>query len=207
MPRHIESPERVACELPNNKQFKDLTGKKFTRLLVLGFASKKVLGKSPDYLWNCVCDCGSELEVRGGCLNSGGTRSCGCLQKERATKNLVPGGGKTKHGLHNTSEYDCWNSMRRRCLFPNSGDYHNYGGRGITICERWKLSFKDFLSDMGLRPGKEYSLDRINNNGNYEPGNCRWATRSQQQRNKRSRDEIKSGIRHQMPALCIDRKD
>lgn len=132
--------------------------------------------------WMCRCDCGTEVFVVSQSLTRGLTRSCGCLRSEMTR--LV----KTIHGHarknHVTKEYRAWNSMLRRCFDPRIRNFANYGGRGITVCQRWRDSFECFFEDMGTSP-KGMSLDRINNLGNYEPGNCRWATRIQQQNNTR----------------------
>jgi hypothetical protein len=121
------------------------------------------------------CACGAEKSMRGGDLRV--AVSCGCRR----------GGlthGETAHGKR-TGERTAWMAMKARCLNPNASRYECYGGRGITICDRWLNSYEAFLADMGRRPTGEHSLDRVNNDGHYEPGNCRWATRSEQQRNKR----------------------
>lgn len=117
--------------------------------------------------------------VEGKSLRIGTTKSCWCLQRDVATKH-----GHTKGGQR-TVEYRTWASMKRRCINPRSTNYPGYGGRGIQVCDQWMNSFECFLSNMGIRPSKGHSIDRINNEGNYEPGNCRWATASEQQRNKR----------------------
>lgn len=95
-----------------------------------------------------------------------------------------------KHGLTNTPEYNVWRTMKARCHTPTNRDYYLYGDRGISVCEEWRNSFSAFIRDMGFRPGKGYSLDRIDSNGNYEPGNCRWTTDRVQTRNKRSNRKI-----------------
>ena len=152
----------------------DLSGTRVGRLVVRRLVSS---GK-----WECQCDCGSQCEKSRSSLRKGKVKSCGCLRKERASQGL-PG---RSHGGTKTKEYRAWASMKTRCLNPRYSRYHDYGGRGIRVCDRWLKSFESFVADVGLAPGLEYSLDRYpNNDGNYEPGNVRWATRSQQQRNKR----------------------
>ena len=149
----------------------DLNNQQFGRLLVIDKSDKR--GNGGEVFWNCICNCGKLSMVRAGCLISGGTTSCGCIQKQATTK----------HGMTKTRTFKSWDSMKQRCLNPNAPDYPKYGGRGITICQRWIDSFTNFFDDMGERP-ENLSIDRINVNGNYEPSNCRWASRSLQQRNK-----------------------
>jgi len=120
------------------------------------------------------CDCGNEFEVSANALQRGNTGSCGCLQVERTTK----------HGMWKTPEYNAWRDMRSRCYRSTHRHFKNWGGRGITVCERWRESFEAFYEDMGPRP-EGHSIDRIDNSGNYEPGNCRWTTSTQQLRNTR----------------------
>ncbi len=148
----------------------DLAGKKFERLTVIRRAANYAGG---DARWVCICDCGKELIVPSRRLRNGLSRSCGCL---------------FYHRLSNSLTYQSWAAMKRRCLRPDCDHYHDYGGRGITICERWlgKDGFTTFLSDMGERTSRNHSIDRIDNDGNYEPGNCRWATAKEQRQNQRT---------------------
>lgn len=124
--------------------------------------------------WLCRCDCGSTSKHTRSNLASGGSRSCGCRR-----------GGPT-HGLSRSPEYRSWRAMLDRCYNPNTADYRHYGGRGISVFQKWKRSFSAFYAAVGQRPSSSHSLDRINNNGNYEPGNVRWATKRQQNLNKRT---------------------
>lgn len=158
-------------------QFKiDMTGQRFGRLVVTSCAGRQHNRK---YKWNAVCDCGALVCTDGGDLRSGVTKSCGCLQREKARK----AGDRTRtHGMANTSIYSIWDSMHQRCNNVNRKDYVRYGGKGVTVCERWN-SFDNFLADMGTRP-EGCSLDRINNDLGYSPENCRWATIKQQNRNQ-----------------------
>lgn len=157
----------------------NLVGRKFGRLTVIEEAGRS---KHGNVTWRCVCACdGKEIIISGGNLNNSHTESCGCLQKERAREVC------TTHGHANRSlTYSSWSSMKARCLNPNDGSFPRYGGRGITICERWlgEHGFENFLADMGERPeGK--TLDRKKSNGNYEPDNCRWLDLSGQAINRR----------------------
>lgn len=130
----------------------------------------------------CKCDCGNEKHIRAGDLRSGRAKSCGCMIKSAVTKRNTTHG----HALTGkcTTEFRAWTGMLSRCYNSNRERYKNYGGRGITVCDRWLTSFENFYSDLGPKPSPQYSLDRIDNNGNYEPSNCHWATKEQQARNK-----------------------
>lgn len=160
----------------------DLTGRTFGNLTAI-YVDKEAKRRA----WVCECACGKRTTVTTAHLMNGHTRSCGCLQSATTTAR------NTKHGQSKTGRpgrraYIVWGAMRQRCLNPNNPKYPRYGGRGIRICERWD-SFENFLADMGERPPGS-SLDRINNDGNYEPGNCRWATPREQQQNRSSNRNI-----------------
>jgi hypothetical protein len=148
----------------------DLTNRKFNRLTPMRYVEK--------YTWHCKCDCGNERNVKSMSLKNGNTQSCGCLGLEKLALH------RTKHGMSDTPEYMCWEAMKERCYKPKTKRYKNYGGRGIKVCDRWASSFENFLADMGRRPTPKHSIDRINNDGNYEPSNCRWADNKTQQRNR-----------------------
>lgn len=161
-------------------------GDRFGRLTVLGAADKTAQGRRQ---WSCVCDCGATKTVQTSALRSGGTRSCGCLSRElKANRNRRSAThGATRRGKANcTSEYRAWQAMLRRCYNPNSHIYYMYGGRGIRVCDRWRTSYEAFLADVGPKPSPQHSLDRYpDKNGDYEPGNVRWATAKEQTRNTR----------------------
>ncbi len=168
--------------IPTSPRFQDLTGKPFGRLTVLSFAG----WIDGDYQWNCLCECKAIVTVRGEQLRSRRTKSCGCLKKEAAAKNGHDNRrhGQSRHG-ERSPEWIAWSAMHQRCENERCRSYPDYGGRGIRICERWSI-FENFLADIGPRPSSRHSLDRFpDNDGNYEPGNCRWATTKQQSRNKR----------------------
>jgi hypothetical protein len=169
----------------------DLTGRRFGRLVVLQRGGTARNGHAS---WWCRCDCGEQRVMVGGDLRSGATTSCGCLGAELTAARAVT--RNATHGLAYHALYACWASMHDRCRNPNHAAYHNYGGRGIAVCDRWtgRDGFPTFLADMGERP-EDLTLERIDNDGNYEPGNCCWATRSQQRRNSRPSTWVR-GIRH-----------
>ena len=153
---------------------RDLTGKRFGRLLVKRYSHSIYYSSSTPTVWECVCDCGSVTLVIGGSLSSGHTASCGCYGRTHSAT----------HNLSRSKEYKAWRSMKERCLNPKHPSFLHYGGRGITISERW-MTFSNFIEDMGPCQ-KGMSLDRINNNGGYELSNCRWADAIQQCNNKRT---------------------
>lgn len=158
-------------------KFQDLTGKRFGRVLVISRAEN---GKHGAIRWLCLCDCGKYNTSFASGLKQGIVNSCGCLHKEVLKK---IGEKRRTHGLSKSKESYAWQHMRARCYSKKNPQYKNYGARGITVCERW-FSFENFLSDMGFAPSKDHSVERIDVNGNYEPGNCKWATWKEQQRNR-----------------------
>lgn len=131
----------------------------------------------------CRCDCGNQKIISLAELKRGTTKSCGCWNSEVQSSFMID--YSTKHGKSNTPEYSIWKGMKERCNNPKNKSYHNYGGRGIKVFDRWLDSFENFINDMGERPSKNHQLDRINNDGNYEPSNCKWSTRSENTINKR----------------------
>lgn len=186
--RHLSSARTRSCgclkaDLSSDRNSARLDGARFGRLMVLRRAGSN---KRFNALWLCRCDCGEQAVVTSHRLISGKTLSCGCLQKERTTT----------HGLSRTRTYRIWIKMRDRCENPRSDNYPDYGGRGITVCERWR-EFPNFLADMGHAPDGQ-SLDRIDNDRGYEPTNCRWATKTVQLNNTR-RNRLVTIDGHEMP--------
>ncbi len=157
----------------------DLTGARYGRLLVTAEAERSRTGARRVL---CSCDCGNETSVFVSALRGGLTQSCGCLERENRS---LLGARFATHGLSRTPEYRIWKGMKARCECETNSAYKKYGALGVKVCAEWRSSFESFLSDVGPRPGDRMTLDRINPFGDYEPGNCRWATPEEQARNKR----------------------
>ncbi len=156
-------------------EFKDLTGKKFDKITIITQAGRCRSGKT---LWLGECACGDRNTYRTGNLMAEQATQC------RKCQNTTHGHTKRKETVGTSRTYRTWDSMRARCYKPDQVSYRYYGALGVTVCERWRDSFENFLADMGERP-EGHTLDRVDPNGNYESSNCRWATGSEQYKNKR----------------------
>ena len=169
--------------MPKGWRIKDVRGQKFERLAVL---DEPPVMRNRRLHWHCICACGNRRLVAGSALRSGLTKSCGCYNREHSARR------HTTHGLSKTADYRRWQHMIQRCYDPNTKQFKDYGGRGIAVCDRWRgvSGFLNYLSDIGPRPSARHSVDRIDNEGHYEPGNCRWATQKEQVRNQRKRARI-----------------
>lgn len=170
--------EDKAKEYARKPRYKDLRGNKYGYWTVLDIEPTKY---GAHMLWQVLCKCGKTSKVKAATLQSGKSRSCGCV--------------RTKHGMWKAPEYMIWCMIKSRCKLER---YEAYAGRGITICERWE-SFANFLEDMGTRPSKNHSIDRIDVNGSYNRENCRWATPKQQANNRRNTNYVEIGDGHKIP--------
>jgi len=177
---------RGFCFLEDRKMGKiiDLTGKRYGRWTVI---EERGRSKNGNVLWKCICDCGNIVEVLSVSLRNNLSKSCGCLKKELMRKRFK------KHGCSYRAEYNVWGDMIQRCTNKKCFVYKHYGGRGIRVCQEWRKSFKVFFNDMGPRP-RGTSIERINNELGYFPGNCIWANKTIQVRNRRLSPQNSTGV-------------
>lgn len=159
----------------------DLMGRRFKFLTVVAYVG---LNKHKQASWMCRCDCGRERVIHGSALILGKRKSCGCKNSEPYLSDRL----KPLYPV----EYAAWVHLRQRCSNSKNPKYKDYGGRGISVCDRWTECFQNFIDDMGVKPSPKHSLDRIDNDGNYEPGNCRWATAKEQRNNQRRKSDVES---------------
>lgn len=181
LPKNLSIDNLEFAPLATRSCFINLTGRVFERLTVLGYAGQSY--------WWCQCSCGNITRPRVNALQSKTQHrsgSCGCLGLEKRAR------ASRTHGMSDTKVHYAWSAMLQRCRNPREARYHDYGGRGISVCARW-FTFENFYADMGNPPTKQHSLERIDNNGNYEPDNCKWATPAEQQNNLRNNRRLTVG--------------
>lgn len=184
-----------SCGCANNEL--DISNKKFNRLTAIERDFSKT---RPEPYWLFKCECGEVTSVIKNVVMTGKVKSCGCWHRDESRERMVE--MNTTHGLSGTNTYSIWQGIKDRCLNPDSAAYVNYGGRGITICDRW-LDYLNFLEDMGDRP-KDMSIDRINNEKGYSPDNCKWSTRLEQNNNRRTnRIVVVDGVEHSTVANAV----
>ena len=176
----------------------DMTGKRFGSVVAISVAGKATSG---DIKWLFRCDCGNEFEANGYYARTLKVKSCPSCSRERSRLAAV------KHGLTDSVEFSTWADIQTRCYNKKGTGYKNYGGRGISVCQRWLDSFENFLADMGPRPSNDHSIERMDNDGDYEPSNCRWATRIEQANNRRTNVNVTiNGVTKTMSAWCKERE-
>jgi hypothetical protein len=169
--KNIDSSYPIPVELPRYPHFCNIAGEVFNEVTVLYYTGVHLSPKGQrTSMWFCQCSCGKKFIASGNNLKRGNTKTCGC--------------SRGSHKMSDSPEWEAWSSIIQRCTNPKNPGFKNYGGRGIQFCERWR-KFENFIADMGIRP-KGYSIDRTNNEGNYEPLNCKWVLNKFQHRNKRS---------------------
>jgi hypothetical protein len=165
------SSNSIIMDLPRYPQFCDITGEVYGRVEAMRYAGVQLSPKGKrTSMWVCRCLCGKEFTASGNNLKRGNTKTCGC--------------SRGSHKMSDSPEWEAWSAITQRCTNPKNPGFRNYGGRGISVCKRWR-QFENFFVDMGVRP-EGYSIDRTNNEGNYEPSNCKWVLNRLQHRNKRS---------------------
>lgn len=163
---------------------KSLLGERSGRLVAKEYYGHEPTKHGPIHYWICACDCGGAAIVSSRNLLARTSQSCGCLKAEALRQR------SQTHGLRHTPEYTCWRNIRSRCHNQKDKRFSDYGGRGVTVCDRWRKSFENFLADMGRKPSAEYSIERRDVDGNYEPGNCEWALTETQVRNRRNNRRV-----------------
>ena len=170
------------------RQMIDMTNQRFGRLVAKSFIHGRLASGESRVYWKCKCDCGNACTVAAGSLRSGNTKSCGCYCRDSAKRRMLTHGDNINRST--TPEYNAWASAKARCENERHPKYPSYGARGIKMCDRWKENYVAFLEDMGRRPSPSLSIDRIDNDDDYEPGNCRWAMPIEQGNNRRNNRRI-----------------